>query len=78
MHKSDFNLGCIIGQVDLVDCIRMSRMDISKLSAQELAFGFYSPERYAWIMKTPIRYKTPVPAKGSLGIWEYNQEGVLV
>lgn len=36
----------------------------------ELVFGDYSPERYAWPLADVFRLPTPVPASGALGIWD--------
>ena len=40
---------------------------------KELAFGDYSPDRWAWIIKYVEKFSEPVPAKGSLGLWEWDQ-----
>lgn len=37
---------------------------------QELAFGDYSPGRYAWLLRNPEAWENPVPARGALGLWE--------
>jgi activating signal cointegrator 1 len=63
--------GVIIATCFLTDCRRIteSRSDIPVPDASvELAFGDYTPRRFAWVFAgiTPI---TPVPAKGSLGLW---------
>jgi hypothetical protein len=54
---ADYN-GCIIGQVSLVDCIRNST---SRWAEQGL---------WHWVLEDP-RPCQPIPAKGSLGLWEY-------
>ena len=42
---------------------------------QERAFGDYTPGRYAWLLADIRALPEPIPAKGALGLWEY--EGVL-
>jgi hypothetical protein len=42
------------------------------ITKAEEAFGDYSPARYGWLLSDPVLFKTGIPAKGSLGIWEYN------
>jgi hypothetical protein len=37
----------------------------------ELEFGDYSPGRWAWLLKDAMQLETPVPAKGALGLWEW-------
>jgi hypothetical protein len=39
------------------------------LTAQERAFGDYSPGRYAWLLSDIRPLITPIPAKGALGLW---------
>lgn len=39
----------------------------------ERAFGDYTPGRYAWILNDVQPLSEPVPAKGALGLWEWEQ-----
>ena len=41
------------------------------ISEQELAFGNYTTGRYAWLLSNPVMFDKPIPAKGQLGIWNY-------
>jgi len=43
-----------------------------ELTDQEKAFGDYTPGRYAWLLDNIQRLDQPVPAKGKLGLWEWN------
>ncbi len=45
------------------------------LTDQERAFGDYAPGRYAWLLADVKPLATPIPAKGALGLW--NWEGQL-
>lgn len=72
--------GAIIGQVNL-DGALQSECFFTKdhykdfgceISEQEKAFGDYSPGRYGWLLSNPVQFPEPIPAKGSLGLWEYN------
>jgi hypothetical protein len=56
----DYN-GHIIGKVNLVDCVQ----DSKSLWAEK---GLWH-----WVLKDPMPCK-PIPAKGSLGLWEYAGE----
>jgi hypothetical protein len=38
---------------------------------QELAFGDYSPGRYGWYVDNPVQFSEPIPCKGSLSIWNF-------
>jgi len=50
-----------------------------ELDDQERAFGDYGPSRYAWMLHNIQALAEPIPAKGSLGLWEWNpQEPIQV
>jgi len=50
--------GVILGYVDLVDCVK--KHDSS---------WFEGP--WGWVLENPHRLENPIPAKGKLGIWNY-------
>jgi hypothetical protein len=58
VNWQDFN-GRIIGRVNLVDCVRNSK----SLWAEK---GMWH-----WVLRNPVPLKNPVPARGSLGLWNY-------
>lgn len=41
------------------------------LSPEELAFGDYAEGRYAWLLKGVKPLPVPVPARGRLGLWNW-------
>lgn len=41
------------------------------LTEQEFAFGDYSAGRWAWILTNIKPLPTPIPAKGALGLWDW-------
>lgn len=51
--------GAIIGQVELVDCVRDSP---SKWAIKG---------EWHWVLRNPVAFKSPVTAKGRLGIWNF-------
>lgn len=53
-----YDLGCIIGRVDLVDIVSHS----DSLWAL--------PTRYKWVLANPVRTKR-VPCQGQLGLWDF-------
>jgi hypothetical protein len=81
-YISDFKqlpFGAIIGQVTLVDVVRVEQLPLSgavinHLSLEERAFGDYSSGRYAWLLEEAIQFSRPFSIRGSLGLWEYNGE----
>lgn len=42
-----------------------------KLDQQELCFGDYTPGRWAWLLANTQELDQPVPARGGLGLWEW-------
>lgn len=45
---------------------------------EEYEFGDYTPGRYAWRLYAPRLLKEPIPAKGSLGIWDFDYPNELL
>ena len=49
--------------------------DTWSMTDQERAFGDYTPGRYAWLLADVQPLATPIPARGQLGLWDW--EGFL-
>lgn len=73
-------IGCVIATCRLVDVCRTQELicleGVATLypelyTTKERAFGDYTEGRYAWILEA-INPIVPVPAKGALGLWEWN------
>jgi hypothetical protein len=77
--------GQVIGRADLVDFIPTDELEAFfnmpsglvsvggktwRLTKQEHAFGNYTPNRFGWLLKNPVEFNDPLPAKGSLSLWE--------
>lgn len=75
--------GAIIGKVNLTDTIptdslrRGMERKIISWHEQELAFGNYTDGRFAWLLSEPVKFLKPIPATGSLGIWELKSNTVF-
>ena len=74
LENKNFKYGHIIAEATLVDCIYMDEKFISKIknNNKEYICGEYSIGRYAWVLKDIKELNEPIPAKGNLGIWNYN------
>ncbi len=76
--------GYIIGKVTLTDVIRIGTGTLlhtndetmNNLTMEEKAFGDYTPGRFAWILQDAVAFKTPLGARGSLTLWEFD-EGLI-
>ena len=76
--------GCVIAIAELVDCQRVARRNgIAAMlengvtvMGNELAFGDYTPSRYAWLLEN-VRPIEPIPAKGMQRIWEWETPWIL-
>jgi hypothetical protein len=79
-------LGMVLCTCRVIDCVRTQTLTsygkegfewfseaASPPSEQELAFGNYDAGRYAWILGEIEPLPEPVPAKGSLGLWEWKR-----
>lgn len=71
--KDDQPLGAVVGTVEIVDCLPVEEV-VDTLTRQQRALGDYSPGRWAWVLKNPVMFDTPIPASGKQGWW--NWEGV--
>lgn len=82
---TDLPLGAVVATCNLVDFVRFQRnsqwftvqrdgdMTSWRITDQERAFGDYAPGRLGWLLADIRRISEPIPAKGSLGLWEWEQ-----
>jgi hypothetical protein len=60
--------GAVVGTVEVVGCVPAD--ELTGLSEFDRALGDFSPGRWAWQLRGPCRWPTPVPAAGRLGVFE--------
>lgn len=67
--------GAVIGTVELVKIIEFpGECHFFQFNREHLVpMGNWT--RYGWIFENPVRFATPIPFKGKLGLWEFNMEG---
>jgi len=41
----------------------------------EFAFGDYTPGRFAWLLANVKLLPEPIPARGALGLWDWDEQG---
>lgn len=68
-----FPSGVILATANLVDCIKITKEYVAALSADELALGDYTLDRYAWKLAEVKKFPEPIPAKGRQGLWEWEE-----
>ena len=76
LQNIPLNYGHIICKCTLVDYIYMTNNYVNsmKRNHQEFICGEYKEGRYAWILKDIKVLENPIPAKGHLGIWHYEEK----
>lgn len=76
-------LGFIVGVCDLVDVLPihdfksvlalMGHVGSPDRVKTEMAFGDYSPGRFMWFLKNARLLSSPIPAKGTLRVWDIDE-----
>ena len=77
LNADNLPLGKIVATCDLVDCIRMTPEFIDLVESakgSEIDFGTYKVGRYAWILENVKPLEKPMPTKGALGLWEWEEQ----
>lgn len=82
-------LGAIVATCRLIDCVSTDTTFLGwkrwqypgtehsirwEMTEQERAFGDYSVGRYAWLLADVQALPEPIPCKGALGLWEYDDK----
>lgn len=62
-------LGAVVAVVNLRDVQPITFSIVPQ--EPERSFGDYTPGRYAWVLREIVRLPKPIPARGSLGLWEW-------
>lgn len=72
LKYKDFDYGCIIAKVNLIDCVYMDGDFVKEIKKNHNEFicGSYKVGRYAWIL-SDIEVVEPLFKKGNLGIWNF-------
>lgn len=64
----DLPRGGVIATCRLVGCVPTK---IVSASEREREFGDFGPGRFAWVLDEVVALGIPLPAKGTLGLWEW-------
>jgi hypothetical protein len=70
---ADLPLGAVLGEATIVGLARTTSPMARDLPELEHELGDYSPGRYAWELGGVVAYLMPIPARGMLGLWEWER-----
>lgn len=77
-HDESLPLGMVIAVARLTSVWSTNRLlaeqNPTLLTPREHAFGDYSPDRYGFVLSDLVALKEPVPAKGALGLWFFDDQ----
>ena len=87
-QPTDLPRGAIVAVAELEECVSTLSLSGSLFwttpqgrpyaagwhEGHEQAFGNYGPNRYGWLLANVRRLATPIPARGTLGLWEVPAE----
>ena len=75
-YHLDYELGAIIGEAELVDCILVDEKFNTELRIMNpVIYGKSNHvETYAWKLINIKKYKSPISVKGKLGLWNYYEK----
>ena len=67
--------GAIIGEADLIDCIKVDNEFQEKLEQEnKLVYGNHGHvANYAWKLENIKKYDKPIYINGKLGLWNYDK-----
>jgi hypothetical protein len=76
LKDDSMEYGNIICKCNLIDCIYMNKEYIDRIKDNKIEYlcGHYEEGRYAWVLEIVEVLENPIPAKGRLGIWNYDDK----
>lgn len=65
--------GAVVATAEIFDCVPVEDVTFWPTSGlmYEACFGDFEPGRFAWLLKNVEMLKSPVPAIGKQGLWEW-------
>lgn len=72
LAQNEMPRGAVVATARLIDVVPCDKyLRVAGISSNEQAFGDFSPGRFAWFLEDVAALPEPVPARGSLGLWEW-------
>lgn len=72
MAGAVIHYSAVVGIVEIVDCVPVEEI-ADTLTERERLLGDFSPGRFAWVLKNPVMFDEPFPARGQQGWWDWNE-----
>lgn len=73
----DLPLGAVVATCRLVACVPTTGIErtpaVDWISDAEMELGDLSDGRYAWLLADVVALPEPIPARGSLGLWRWDE-----
>lgn len=63
--------GVVVAIARVAEVIPISSELVATLTPNEIAFGDFGPNRWAWRLREVHALEHPVPAHGALGLWKW-------
>ncbi len=75
-YNLKYNMGYIIGEAELVDCILVDeKLEQELIKLNKTVYGrSRHVGSYAWKLENIKKYEKPIHINGKLGLWNYNEE----
>lgn len=64
--------GTVVCIVEMTGCFKFDMFSLARIPAREIPYGDYSRGRYGFNLQLLHVLENPIPAKGSLSIWEWH------
>jgi hypothetical protein len=78
-NLEQLELGYILGAVELHKTTPTKALHTDEFrKTDEFAFGDYSYGRFGWHLRNAFEFNEIIPAKGRLGLWDYEIEHPLI
>lgn len=70
---AELHYGCIVCRCVLAGCVPMDDAFLRQMECRpvERLCGEYAPGRFAWLLEDIESLEQPIPAKGMLGLWNW-------
>lgn len=70
---TDLPFGCVVATCQIVGCVSTDSSTFRMPPGKDRILGNFAPGRFAWILEDVSRVDPPVPARGSLGLWDWDE-----